>query len=89
MERLTCPERPEPVSGMDCGLPVALSAMVNEAERFPLAAGVNVTLIVQVPFATSALPQVLVCVKSPALAPVRVIPVRVKLVLPVLVRVRD
>ena len=38
MERLTCPERPEPVSGMDCGLPVALSAMVNEAERFPLAA---------------------------------------------------
>jgi hypothetical protein len=43
-----------------CGLPLALSVIVTEAVRFPVAVGVNITLIVQVPPAATELPQVLV-----------------------------
>jgi len=43
-----------------CGLPLALSAMLTEAERPPLAEGVKVTLIVQPAPAATELPQVLV-----------------------------
>jgi hypothetical protein len=38
-----------------CGLPAALSVMLTEAVRGPGAVGVNVTLIVHVPFAASGL----------------------------------
>ena len=43
-----------------CGLPVALSEMLTEAVRVPLAEGVSVTLIVQLALAATELPQVLV-----------------------------
>ena len=51
------------------GLPLTLSVMDSEAVRLPLAAGLNVTLTEQLALATSELPQVLVWVKSLALAP--------------------
>ena len=43
-----------------CGLPRALSVMLTEAVRLPLAEGVKVTLIVQLAPAATELPQVLV-----------------------------
>jgi hypothetical protein len=53
---------PVPVSVIVCGVPVALSEMVTEAARAPVAVGVKVTLIAQFPlFAATELPQVLVC----------------------------
>jgi hypothetical protein len=88
-ERLTPEAVPVPVKVTDCGLPVALSAILIEAERLPLADGVNVTLIVQLPFAATELPQVLVCAKSPALVPVIAMPVMARLAFPVLARVTD
>ena len=42
------------------GLPLALSVMLTEAVRLPLAVGVKVTLIVQLAPAATELPQVLV-----------------------------
>ena len=51
---------PMPVRFTVCGLPVALSVMVTEAERDPKAVGVKVTLIVQLLPAATGLPQVLV-----------------------------
>jgi hypothetical protein len=65
---------PVPVSVTVCGLPVALSAIESVAERAPLAAGLNVTLIAQLVLPGMPLPQVFVCAKSPALAPVNEIP---------------
>ena len=58
-----------------------------EAVRLPEAVGVNVTLIVQVPFATTVLPHVLFWAKSPALVPATEMLVTIKLALPVLARV--
>jgi hypothetical protein len=66
-----------PLSAAACGLPVALSATLIEAVRAPLAVGLNVTLIAHVPDAATLVPHVLVCEKSPALAPVIVTPVMV------------
>ena len=43
-----------------CGLPLALSVMLTEAVRLPLAEGVKVTLMVQWALAATELPQVLV-----------------------------
>ena len=43
-----------------CGLPLALSVMITEAVRLPLAAGLKVTLIVQLAPAATELPHVLV-----------------------------
>jgi len=40
---------PVPVSETLCGLPGALSVMLTLAARFPVAVGVNVTLIAQSP----------------------------------------
>ena len=40
-------EEPVPVSLTVCGLPLALSVIVMEPVRVPVAVGVNVTLIVQ------------------------------------------
>lgn len=50
---------PVPDRVTDWGLPVALSAIATEADRLPLAFGVNVTLMVQLEFAASELPQLL------------------------------
>jgi len=51
---------PVPVRLTVCGLPAALSEMLTDAVRVPVAVGVNVTLIVQLPPAATELPQVLV-----------------------------
>jgi hypothetical protein len=80
---------PVPVRVTVCGLPPALSVMLTEAVRAPVAAGVNVTLIVQLPLAATELPQVLVTAKSPGSVPVVPTLVIVKLAFPVLVRVTD
>jgi hypothetical protein len=62
------PPTPVPASVDDC-VP-ALSVTETVAEREPAADGVNVTLIVQLEFAATVVPQLLVCAKSPALVPV-------------------
>ena len=59
-ERLTTAAVPVPERLTVSGLPLALSVMLTEAVRLPLAAGVNVTLIVQLAPAATELPQLLV-----------------------------
>ena len=75
-----------PVRPTDCGLPVALSVIVTAADSAPMSEGVKVTLIVQLLFAATELPQVLVWGKSALLVPVTAMLVKVKFALPVLVR---
>lgn len=77
---------PVPVMATVCGLPAALSAMLMDAVRAPVAVGLKVTLMVQVPAARTEV-QVLVCVNSVLLVPVTVMPVTVRVALPVLVSV--
>ena len=48
-----------PESDTDCGLPLALSVMVSEAVRAPVAEGVNDIAMVQLPPAATEEPQVL------------------------------
>jgi hypothetical protein len=59
-ERLTKAVVPVPKKLTVCGLPLALSVMLTEAVRLPLAEGVKVTLMVQLALAATELPQVLV-----------------------------
>ena len=59
-ERLATAAVPVPERLTICGLPLALSVMLTEAVRLPLAAGLNVTLIVQLAPAATELPHVLV-----------------------------
>ena len=63
-----------------------MSEMSTVAVRVPVAAGVNVTLIVQLPPAATELPQVLVLLKSLAFAPVTEMLVMLRLAFPVFVR---
>jgi len=56
-----------------CGLFEALSVTVSVALRAPVAAGVKVTLMVQLELAASELPQLFVCAKSALLVPVKAI----------------
>jgi hypothetical protein len=86
-KRLTTGPVPVPERLTVCGLPLALSVMLTEAVRLPLADGVNVTLIGQLPPAAAELPQVLVSEKSLAFVPVTVMLVMLKAALPVLLRV--
>ena len=59
-----------PASGMICVVPVVeLSVTVSVAARAPVAAGVKLTVIVQLAAAASDVPQVFVSAKSPALVP--------------------
>ena len=65
------------------GLLLALSVTVRVAPRVPVAAGVKVTLMVQVPLAARVeglTGQLLVCPKSPGLVPVKPMLVMVKAV---------
>src|SRR5580704_5846291 len=65
---VTWKSHPFPVSGIVCGLPVALSMTVSVPVRAPTAVGANVTLIVQVAAAArvaGATGQLFVCAKSP------------------------
>ena len=58
-ERLTRAAVPVPERLAVCGLPLALSVMLTEAVRLPLATGVKVTLMVQLAAAATELPHVL------------------------------
>jgi len=80
---------PVPERLTDWGLPVALSAMARDAARLPLADAVKMTLMTQFPPAATLEPQVLVCVKSLALAPETEMLVTFKVAPPVFVRVTD
>lgn len=60
-ERLTLGATPVPVRGTVCGLLLALSVMVSVPATVPAAAGVKVTLIVQLPPLATEVPQLLVC----------------------------
>jgi len=68
MEAGTC-YVPVPASGTVWGLPPPSSLTVKFAKRCPVACGVNVTLIVQLPPAGTLDPQLLVWAKSPASLP--------------------
>ena len=66
-----------------------MSNIFRIAVRAPDAAGVNVTLIVQLAPTATVVPQVLVCEKSPALVPVIEMLLMSRGTLPVLVSVLD
>jgi hypothetical protein len=70
-----------------CGLPLASSVKATAALREPLAVGLKVTLILQLPPAVTLDPQPLVWAKSPALAPVMAMLVTIKVEAPELLRV--
>src|SRR5436190_5986550 len=78
---------PVPVRLTACGLPLALSVTLNVALLVPLAVGVKVTLIVHCAPAATDVPQLLVCPKSPLLAPVMEMLLMLRLAVPVLERV--
>ena len=63
--------------------------IVTEADRVPVAVGLNVTLMVQLAPAATLAPQVFVCEKSPLLAPVMAMPepLKVSVAFPVFVSV--
>jgi hypothetical protein len=86
-EKLTAGAVPVPERLTVWGLPLALSVTVSEAARLPLAEGVKVTLSVQFAPAATEPPQVFVCAKSLEFVPVIAIPVRLKVALPLLLRV--
>ena len=80
-----------PVRLTDCWLPATLlllSVMFKEAVLLPAAAGVKVTVIVQLLLTASELPHVVVSPKSPALAPVNAMPLMDRAAFPVLLSVR-
>jgi hypothetical protein len=70
-----------------CGLARALSVMLTEAVRLPLADGVNVTLMVQEAPAATDLPHVFVSAKLLLLVPLIARLVILNVALPVLLRV--
>jgi hypothetical protein len=67
-DRLATLEIPVPLRLAVCGLPAALSVTLTVPLRDPVAVGVKVTWIVQLPPAGRLLPQVLVWAKSPLAA---------------------
>jgi hypothetical protein len=86
-ETLTMGVKALPVSNTAWGLSRALSVIVTEAVRVPELVGEKTTLIVQLASAITLVPQVLVCVKSPLLAPLMEIPLILRVPEPLLVRV--
>ena len=64
---------PFPESATVCGPPGTLSVMVMVPLREPVAVGVNVTLIEQPALGATALPQSLVCAKSPVIATLAIV----------------
>jgi hypothetical protein len=76
------PERPT-----TCGLPAALSAIVSEAARLPLAVGLKVTLMVQLALTATELGQLFVWLKSPEFVPRTLMLVTERAAVPVLLRV--
>jgi hypothetical protein len=78
---------PVPLKGTACGLPEALSVIVTFAVRFPVAVGLNVTLIEQFAAAATLAPHVFVSEKSPPFVPVMAMLVMFKVAVPLLVSV--
>jgi hypothetical protein len=78
---------PMPESVKEWGDPAALSVIVIEAVRLPAAVGVKVTEMLQLPPAATLAPHVLVCPKSPLLAPVTAMLEMVSAALPGLLKV--
>jgi hypothetical protein len=78
---------PVPVRLTICGLPPPSSLTEIAAVRIPVWVGVKVALMVQFAPAATLEPQVLVSAKSPGSAPVMLMLVMFKVVLPTLVRV--
>ena len=76
---------PVPESAAVCGLPAALSATLSDAERDPVAEGVNVRTRLHVPPTGRVPGQKFVRPKSPAFAPVRVTLEMVSVAVPELV----
>jgi hypothetical protein len=65
---------PVPVRLAVCGLPIALSATVNDPVLVPVAVGVKTTLIVQLVLAARLVPQVVVeTAKSPVVEITRLV----------------
>ena len=87
IETLAVGALPVPLTPKACGLVLALSVMLTEAERAPVAVGLKVTLMVQVLPAATGLPQVLVWAKSAGFVPATTTLLIFKVMLPVLVRV--
>ena len=86
--RLTLGAVPVPLKPTTWGLPLALSLSVRLPERLPVAVGVNVTLITQLPLAaTGALVLQVVPLAAMAKSPVTAMPVKVKDAVPLLVTV--
>ena len=80
-----------PVKVADCELPATLlllSVTTNVPLRLPLAAGVNVTAIVQVVLAARVVLQVVFWLKSAELVPVNPMLAMLRIALPVLLRVK-
>jgi hypothetical protein len=78
---------PVPLSEALSGLSGALSVIVSVPARVPVAAGVNVKLIVQDAPTATDVPQLFVCAKSPAFVPVMAILVMLNAAFPVLLNV--
>ena len=78
---------PVPERATDWGLLAAVSATITDAVRVPAAAGLKVTLMVQLAPAATELAQLFVWVKSLAFTPKTATPVTFKSPLPVLDRV--
>src|ERR1700733_10922582 len=72
--RLTLTAMPVPERVTVCGELGALSAIVSDAWRLPVALGLNVMEIVQLAPGATRCSQLLVCRYDPAAAPVKVIP---------------
>ncbi len=81
------PLTPVPDNATDCGLPAAPSVTEIAAARAPVALGVNTAVMVQFEPAATKTPQLFVCEKSPAFAPVIAMLETGKSPLPVLNRV--
>jgi hypothetical protein len=78
MEKSGVVEMPVPESCTSCGLLASLSVMVSVADAAPVAAGLKMTLMVQLAAIAREVPQVLVCEKSAAFVPVMVMLVIVR-----------
>src|SRR3989442_9011277 len=82
---------PVPVNVTVCGLPSALSVILTAANRAPVAVGVKVSLITQLPLGTTIAPFVHVVpaamAKSPGFAPPRATVVMLKVPVPLLATV--
>ena len=88
-EKLICGAVPVPLSETVWGEPEALSETEMEALREPVAEGVKVTWIVQLPEPAATVEQLLVCEKSAEFAPVMLTPLMVRVPVPGLVTVID